>query len=268
MFIQELSRDGRAKRASRRRFGSHRVVALACLAAGLASLTPAGAAQRIGDTAVVRNTVEQVSTTPAAIKVGDDVFANENVRTGADSAAKFVFSDQTNLALGPTSQVKLDRFVYKGDTNYVKAAVNFAAGAFRFTTGVSEKGAYELKTNTATIGVRGTVFDVLVAGGESTVTLVEGAVAVCPRKNFDGDPRKLSKTQLKAFHCIELTKAGQTTVVTARRASFKATAFSFASAAGCEDGLCTATTTTAAATPVNPSQIGGGDIMCYMKSDN
>ena len=58
-------------------------------------------------------------------------------------AAKFVFSDQTNLALGPTSTVKLDRFVYKGETSYAKAAVNFAAGAFRFTTGASEKGAYQ-----------------------------------------------------------------------------------------------------------------------------
>ena len=233
----------------------------------LASLAVSGAAsavERIGGTAVARNVVEQVAAAPAAIKVGDDVFANEAVRTGAESAAKFVFSDQTNLALGPTSTVKLDRFVYKGDTSYVKAAVNFAAGAFRFTTGVSEKGAYELKTNTATIGVRGTVFDVLVVGGESTITLVEGAIAVCPRQNFDGDPRKLSKAQLKAFHCIELNKAGQTTVVTARRASLKATPFSFASAAGCGDGLCTATTATAAMTPIG----GSGDIMCYMKNDS
>ncbi len=229
---------------------------------GLIVLTagPAGAVEKIGQTAIARNIVEQVAASPAAIGVGDDVFANENVRTGTDSAAKFVFSDQTNLALGPTSTVKLDRFVYKGDTSYLKAAVNFTTGAFRFTTGASDKGAYELKTNTATIGVRGTVFDVLVSNGESTITLVEGAIAVCPRKNFDGDPRRLSPAQLKQFHCIELTKAGQTTVVSARRASLKATPFSFASnfcSGG--DGLCSASSTTAATSPA------GGDIMCYVK---
>lgn len=224
---------------------------------------PAGAAERIGQTAISRNVVQQVTTTPAAIQVGDDVFADEAVRTGGDSAAKFVFSDETNLALGATSTVKLDRFVYKGETSYLKAAVNFTAGAFRFTTGGSEKGAYQLKTNTATIGVRGTVFDVKVVGGSSTITLVEGAIDVCPRQEYDGDPRKLSQAQLKAFHCVQLTKAGQTTVVTSRRASLKASPFSFAAATGCGEGLCTATTTAALTSPAGP----GGGLMCYMKQD-
>ncbi len=229
--------------------------------AGALAAGPAVAAERIGDTAVARNVVEQLAATPRPIGVGDDVFADERVRTGADSAAKFVFSDQTNLALGPTSTVKLDRFVYQGSTSYLKAAVNFTTGAFRFTTGASEKAAYELKTSTATIGVRGTVFDVLVRPGDTTITLVEGAIAVCPRKNFDGDPRRLSKAQLHAFHCIELTRAGQTTLVSPRRASLKATPFSFASAAGCGDGLCTVTATAA----VTPVPDGSGDTMCYMK---
>ena len=218
----------------------------------------ASAEEKIGNTALVHNTVERVTTTPAAIKPGDDVFANENVRTGVESAAKFVFSDETNLALGPTSSVKLDRFVYKGPVSYTKAAVNFATGAFRFTTGGSDKKAYELKTNTATIGVRGTVFDVLVEGGETTITLVEGDVAVCPRKNFDGDPRRLSQAQMQQFHCVELKRPGQTTVVSSRRASLKSTPFSFASNF-CSDGgsLCSATTA------ASIQQTGG--IMCYAK---
>lgn len=236
----------------------------AVVVAVIAIAGPGVAAERIGQTAISRNVVEQVTAAPAAIQVGDDVFANEAVRTGGDSAAKFVFSDETNLALGATSTVKLDRFVYKGDTTYLKAAVNFTAGAFRFTTGGSDKGAYQLKTSTATIGVRGTVFDVKVEGGESTITLVEGAIDVCPRKQYDGDPRKLSKAQLKAFHCVQLTKAGQTTVVTSRRASLKASPFSFAEATGCEGGLCTATQTAALDLPAGA---GGGGLMCYMKQD-
>ena len=228
-----------------------------------ASLSSAMAAERIGKAAVARNVVEQVAASTASIAVGDDVFANESVRTGGDSAAKFVFSDETNLALGATSNVKLDRFVYKGETSYIKAAVNFTAGAFRFTTGGSDKGAYQLKTNTATIGVRGTIFDVHVEGGETTVTLVEGAIDVCPRKEYDGDPRKLSKAQLKAFHCVELTKAGQTAFVTSRRASLKAAPFSFAAATGCGGGLCGTTTYAELAGPAS----GGGGLMCYMKQD-
>ena len=228
----------------------------------LAGLLPATAAEKkIGTTAVSRNVVQQTGTRDVAIQVGDDVFSDESVRTGDQSAAKFVFSDETNLALGPTSNVKLDRFVYKGETSYLKAAVNFTAGAFRFTTGGSDKGAYQLKTSTATIGVRGTVFDLSVEGGETVITLVEGAIDVCPRKNYDGDPRKLSKAQLKAFNCVQLTKVGQTAVVGARRANLRSTPFSFADAAGCGDGLCTTTSFAQLSRP------GGGGLMCYMKTD-
>ncbi len=221
------------------------------------------AEERIGNTAVARNEVVRVTTAaPTSIQVGDDVFADENVRTGVDSSAKFVFSDQTNLAVGPTSTVRLDKFVYKGDTSYAKAAMGLAAGAFRFTTGASDKRAYDIKTSTATIGVRGTVFDVLVSRQETTVTLVEGAVAVCPRSRFDGDPRRLSKGQLKRYHCVELDRPGQSTKVTSRQASAPAgtAPFSFAGSfcAG-DESLCSATAT-AALDPNNPA-------LCYVNTD-
>ena len=233
---------------------------------GIACLTQAGAARaedRIGKTEIAKNVVQRVVTTASsAIQPGDDVFANENVRTGVESAAKFVFSDSTNLAIGPTSTVKLDRFVYNSDVSYAKAAVRFTAGAFRFTTGASEKKAYQLKTDTATIGVRGTIFDVSVSRGVTIVTLVEGEIAVCPRSKFDGDPRTLSKAQLAKFQCQDLTQPGQTAKVTSRSAALSPVPFSFASNF-CSDGggLCSASTSTAAATPA-------GALMCYMKHDN
>ena len=221
------------------------------------------AEERIGNTAVARNEVVRV-TTPAStsIQVGDDVFADENVRTGVDSSAKFVFSDQTNLAVGPTSTVRLDKFVYKGDTSYAKAAMGLAAGAFRFTTGGSDKRAYEIKTSTATIGVRGTVFDVLVNRQDTIVTLVEGAVAVCPRANFDGDPRRLSKPQLKRYHCVELDRPGQSTKVTSRLASAPAgtAPFSFAGSFCASDASLCSATATAALDPANPA-------LCYVNTD-
>ena len=237
------------------------VWSVGALAVALLGAAPASAEERIGNTALARNQVSQVSAAKTApINQGDDVFADENVKTGQDSSARFVFSDQTNLAIGPISTVKLDRFVFKGDTSYAKAAVNFTAGAFRFTTGGSDKGAYQLKTSTATIGVRGTVFDVRIEGGVTTLTLVEGAIAVCPRSKYDGDPRKLSKAQLKRFNCQELDKPGQTARVTSRSASLSNTPFSFAenfcSGGG---GLC-AVSTAAALNENTPS-------LCYVNQD-
>src|ERR1700680_663434 len=46
------------------------------------------------------------------IAAGSDVFRDELVRTGDASVAQLLFLDDTNLSVGPRSQVKLDRFVY------------------------------------------------------------------------------------------------------------------------------------------------------------
>ena len=232
--------------------------AVLALPVATALASPAMADDKIGSAAHAQNSVDRLlKTMTTPIKLGDDVFSNEKVRTGTDSSARFVFTDTTNLAMGPTSTVTLDRFVYSGETNYAKAAVKFTTGAFRFTTGASDKNAYQIKTDTATIGVRGTVFDVEVDRGVTTVTLVEGAIAICPRSRFDGDPRKLSKAQLKAYHCQELTMAGQTARVTSRTASLSSTPFSFAANFCSSGGLCDVTTTVASN--------GQGGLMCYIK---
>lgn len=253
---------------------AQRIVALVGMVfvAWAAASQAADAQSRIGDTAIARNSVTQIAASKVSpIQVGDDVFANEKVKTGQDSAAKFVFSDSTNLALGASSSVTLDRFVYQGETTYAKAAVNFTAGAFRFTTGGSDKGAYQLKTTTATIGVRGTIFDVSVRNGVTNVTLVEGEIAVCPRGRYDGDPRKLSKAQLKQFDCQDLTRAGQTARVTNRSASLSSTPVNFASSNCSGDaGLCSVTTSTASSSAVSPTTAGldpNDPALCYANQD-
>src|SRR5215469_6210836 len=50
----------------------------------------------------------------AALKTlaaGSELHANETVRTGDAGKADLVFVDRTNLTVGPTSEVKLDKFV-------------------------------------------------------------------------------------------------------------------------------------------------------------
>ena len=230
------------------------------LTASITIASGAQAAERIGSTEIAKNVVEQVTTVAAQpIAANDSVFANENVRTGVESAAKFVFSDSTNLAIGPTSSVKLDRFVYNTDTDYKKAAVKFTTGAFRFTTGGSEKKAYDLKPDTATIGVSGTSSDVLVQNGVTTVTLVEGECVVCPRSKFDGDPRKLSDAQIKKYKCQDLTQPNQTTRVTSAGATSSGTPFYFAANFCDGGGLCSFSTASNAE--------NGAPLMCYMKQD-
>src|SRR6266478_3766917 len=152
--------------------------------AGLSATTSA-AEGPIGVAAVVRNTVSQLEPRVTRIAKGDEVVRNEVVRTAADSDARFVFRDDTNLSLGPGSTVKLDRTVFD-DPKAGDIAIKLTLGAFRFITGHSNKEAYEIKTPVATMGVRGTTLDVLVERRRNKVVLVAGAVSVCvPGKCVD-----------------------------------------------------------------------------------
>jgi hypothetical protein len=121
----------------------------------------AHAQQNIGSTVLAHNNVSrELAGAAAPLNPGDPVYRDELVRTGNDSTAKLIFLDSTNLAIGPTSRVTLDRFVYVGETNGQQMTVNLAKGIFRFTTGKLDKSAYTISTPTTWLGVRGTVLDI------------------------------------------------------------------------------------------------------------
>ena len=157
------------------------------LTSGIAGLpaTTSAAEGPIGVAAVVRNNVSQLEPRVTRIAKGDEVVRNEVVRTEADSDARLVFRDDTNLSLGPGSTLKLDRTVFD-DPKPGDIAIKLTSGAFRFVTGNSNKEAYVINTPVATMGVRGTTLDVLVERRRNKVVLVAGAVNVCvPGKCVD-----------------------------------------------------------------------------------
>ena len=129
---------------------------------------------------IVKNEVLRVAASATSqINVGDGLLRDETVRTGADSATRLVMIDSTNLSLGPNASLKLDRTVFNDEHSYRDIAIRLTTGAFRFVTGHSEKTAYKITTPLATIGVRGTILDILSQRGRSVVVLQEGASRVC-----------------------------------------------------------------------------------------
>jgi hypothetical protein len=219
----------------------HRVLTISLLGLVAGFGTSAAWAQtRIGEAAVIKNEVVRVTESAASqINVGDGVLRDEVVRTGLDSAARLVMADSTNLSLGPNATITLDRTVFNDEHSYRDIAIRLATGAFRFVTGHSEKAAYKITTSVATIGVRGTILDILSQRGKTTVVLQEGASRVC---TLGGQ-------------CIELTQPGETAVITS--AGGKITIqktnnppWTFASNCGAAAGLC-AVTNFANATPVD-----------------
>ena len=216
-------------------------MALCALAAGLGG---ASAQEHIGSTAVAHNDVTRsLAGATARLAAGDSVYRDEVVRTGADSTAKLIFLDSTNLGVGPVSRVTLDKFVYVGTSNGQKMTVNLAKGIFRFTTGALDKKAYEISTPNAAIGVRGTVLDIRVEGSQSRVTLVEGRALVCPHRpgvTFEQQERDCARG--RRCECVDLKNLGQTAQVRkgkgGNEASLGAAPVNFASVCTSDASLC------------------------------
>jgi FecR protein len=143
-----------------------------------------GGAQNIGGAMVVVNKVDGALPT-GKIKViqGDAVFRDEGVTTDAESSAKLVLKDDTNITIGPNSSIKLDRFVYSGAEQPGTIAIHLAKGTFRMVTGNADKNSYVITTPTAAIGVRGTEFFVSVTPTQTHVHVEGGRVEACMREH-------------------------------------------------------------------------------------
>jgi ferric-dicitrate binding protein FerR (iron transport regulator) len=145
------------------------ILALACSSAGSAL-----AEGKIGVATAVQN---QVFGNAQPLSNGSNIFANERISTGDAGMAQLQFIDQTNLAVGPKSEVVLDRFVYNpnGKGNVV---LRTGRGVFRFVSGSQDPSSYQIKTPVATIGVRGTMFNVLNGGNFYAIVDLYGTLIV------------------------------------------------------------------------------------------
>src|SRR5262252_1564625 len=195
------------------------VLAITSLTCGLAS--PALAApDQVGLAVIVRNNVTEVEPTPAKITAGDDVVRDEIIQTMADSNAKVVLKDSTNLVLGPNSTLKLDRTVFTDATSIGDIAIKLTTGSFRFITGNSAKEAYAITTPIATLGIRGTTLDFQIGNFTDQVALKSGKAHVCANSpnnpaNTNNPANNPANTNNTGTNCVDLTQVGDTAIVTA-----------------------------------------------------
>lgn len=145
-------------------------------------ITDAPAAVEIGKAMAIKKSVTgKLDTVERQLNEGDPIHQEEKIETSTESEGEFVFQDDTKLAVGPDSEIVLDKFVYDPTGKSGEIVINAAKGAFRFISGKSAKTAYKINTPVTTIGVRGTVFDGFVnSDGEIALLLVEGEIDVCP----------------------------------------------------------------------------------------
>jgi hypothetical protein len=151
----------------------------------LAGVAPSSAATKgIGvASAIVNHVVGTNGGRSRALSVGSAVFSNEHIRTSDASSAQLLLLDKTSLSIGPHADLALDRFVYNPDRSTGRVVINATQGAFRFITGSQNPTHYTIKTPVATLGIRGTILDILISGNATTgytltVILVEGSAII------------------------------------------------------------------------------------------
>ncbi len=92
-------------------------------------------------------------------QAGQPVFEADTLRTGADGRLGLTLKDDTRLSLGPSSEIRLDRFAYAPAEGRLGFVLSVVRGVAAYVSGRIAKlapDAVRLETPAAIVGVRGT----------------------------------------------------------------------------------------------------------------
>ncbi len=156
--------------------GLYRLLAALMIGLALVLGTAAKPVIEIGTTVKVVNVV-RAKTLNRRLKLGDNIVYQETVSTGKASAVDILLIDESTLIMGETSELMLDRMVYNPNRGVVEGTITAVKGIFRFST-AGVKMDFTINTPVATIGVRGTEFDVLTKPTETEIAVHEGTIEV------------------------------------------------------------------------------------------
>jgi hypothetical protein len=101
---------------------------------------------------------------PASI--GLAIYETDTVKTGADGRLGLTLKDDTRVSLGPSSELRIDRFRFAPADSHFGMALTFVRGVIGYVSGRIAKlapDAVRLETPAAIIGVRGTTLAIRVA---------------------------------------------------------------------------------------------------------
>ena len=109
--------------------------------------------------------VRKNASTPA--QTGQVVLEGDTLMTGPDGRLGVTLRDETRLSLGPSSEVRIDQFLYSPGPGRLGFAMRIARGIVAYVSGRIAKlspEAVRLETPSAILGVRGTRLVVRVDG--------------------------------------------------------------------------------------------------------
>lgn len=145
--------------------------------------------QTVGETVTIRSPAQITRAgETSAFSPRSDVQVGDILQTSATGQIQLRFFDETRIAIGPNSTFVVEDITSRNTTTADKFVVNTVRGAFRFVSGSSPQGAYSVRTPTATLGIKGTIFDVAIAAPDATdVVLHDGEVRICSNQGGCGE---------------------------------------------------------------------------------
>ncbi len=136
-------------------------------------------ATKVAVVKMMRGKVEALSlgkSTP--LKVDDWVEEGAVVKTGEKSFAKLIFTDKSQMNVGPSSELKIEKFSDKeaGVIDVVKGKIRSQVSKDYLQMKDQDKSKLFIKTKNAVMGVRGTDFMITTNGQNTATVLFEGQV--------------------------------------------------------------------------------------------
>ncbi|MCG6203382.1 FecR domain-containing protein [Rhodopseudomonas sp. HC1] len=121
----------------------------------VALLGSSALAQEVGKASAVNpNATANMRT----IAIGSSITHKERIQTTSAGSVQLLFVDKTSMTIGPNSDLTIDEYVYDPNAGRGKLAATLGKGALRFVGGqISHSGDAEIKTASATVGIRGGV---------------------------------------------------------------------------------------------------------------
>ena len=138
--------------------------AIALLALGLMTGTPALAETNVGVTAAVNQDAKAVvGSNIKTISLGDSVVFNQRIETGGSGLVQVLLADGTTFMVGPNSDLVIDSFVYDPNAGTAQVTASFTKGVLRFIGGQTSKteGGVTINTPVGTMGIRGAMVDIV-----------------------------------------------------------------------------------------------------------
>jgi hypothetical protein len=115
----------------------------------------------------------------SALKVNDEIFKGDALKTSANSALGVIFDDETTFNLRANASITVDDFVYQDGSSKNAAVFDVVAGTVAFVaSAVAKTGDMKITTPVSTLGIRGTTG--LVEVGPSAAGAVTDNIKLYP----------------------------------------------------------------------------------------